>query len=181
MQRNLVPNRGNYRTLICYRKAEVIYDITYYFAHNFLDKKDRTIDQMVQAARSGKQNIVEGYESGATSVETELKLINVAKSSLCELLTDYEDYLRTRCLIQWDSSSEEFRCAQELGRQHNDSAYWMELISSRSSEVIANIAIILLHQCDYLIYKFLQSLSKRYETEGGFREKLCRKRKSILP
>jgi four helix bundle suffix protein len=89
--------------------------------------------------------------------------------------------LRTRGLRQWESSSEEFRCAQELGRQHNDSAYWIELVSSRNSEVIANIAIILLHQCDYLIYKFLQSLSKRYEAEGGFREKLYRKRKSILP
>ena len=104
---NLIPNRGNYRSLLCYRKAEAIYDITFFFTKQFLNKGDRTVDQMVQAARSGKQNIVEGYAAGATSAETELKLFNVAKSSLQELLIDYEDYLRTRGHKRWEEESEQ--------------------------------------------------------------------------
>lgn len=102
---NIVPNKNNYKALLSYQKAESIYDITFFFAHRFLDKGDRTIDQMVQAARSGKQNIVEGYGAGATSKETELKLMGVAKNSLKELLCDYEDYLRVRDLRQWESDS----------------------------------------------------------------------------
>jgi four helix bundle suffix protein len=168
--------KGNYKDLIAYQKAECIYDITYYFAHNFLSKKDRTIDQMVQAARSGKQNIVEGYAAGATSMETELKLVNVAKSSLQELLVDYEDYLRTHGLQRWDKHSKEMLCAQQLGREHNDTAYWMDLVSTRNDEVIANIVIVLIYQTDYLLYKYLQAAGERFINEGGFREKLTRER-----
>ena len=91
---DFLPKRGNYRDLLIYQKAECIYDITYYFAHHYLEKGDRTIDQMVQAARSGKQNIVEGSAASTMSRETELKLTQVAKASLQELLVDYEDYLR---------------------------------------------------------------------------------------
>jgi len=93
-----MPQRGHYKKLIVYQKAECIYDITFFFAHKFLDKSDRTIDQMVQAARSGKQNIAEGSAASGTSKETELKLTNVARASLQELLADYEDYLRVRSL-----------------------------------------------------------------------------------
>ena len=96
MGNNLIPNRTNYRELISYKKTLVIYDITYYFVHKFLEKGDRTIDQMIQAARSRKQNIVEGCSASATSSKTELKLLNVAKASLQELLIDYEDFLRVR-------------------------------------------------------------------------------------
>ena len=99
--KTFLPQRGNYRSLIVYQKAECIYDVTFFFAHRFLEKGDRTIDQMVQAARSGKQNIAEGSAASTTSRETELKLINVAKASLQELLIDYEDYLRVRGLPQW--------------------------------------------------------------------------------
>lgn len=95
-QEPLLPRTGNYRKLYTYQKAEAIYDITYYFCKNYLLRGDRTIDQMVQAARSGKQNIVEGSAASATSKETEIKLVNVAKASLQELLVDFEDYLRTR-------------------------------------------------------------------------------------
>jgi len=92
-QEPLLPRTGNYRKLLTYQKAEAIYDITYFFCKNFLQRFDRTVDQMVQAARSGKQNIVEGSAASATSKETEIKLVNVAKASLQELLIDYEDYL----------------------------------------------------------------------------------------
>lgn len=98
MTKEFLPLKGNYRNLIAYQKAECIYDITFYFAHHFLEKGDRTVDQMIQAARSGKQNIAEGSAASTTSSETEIKLMNVAKASLQELLLDYEDYLRVRDL-----------------------------------------------------------------------------------
>lgn len=178
MRENVIRNRGNYRQLLCYRKAEAIYDITYFFANKFLKQPDRTIDQMVQAARSGKQNIIEGYAAGATSIEAELRLFNVAKSSFKELLADYEDYLRTRNLRQWEQTSVEFKKAQELGKEHDDTEFWMNIVSPRSDETIANIAIIILHQTDYLLHRFMEKLSSRFVDEGGFREKLSRVRKS---
>ena len=96
-----LPHGGFYKNLIAFQKAECVYDVTFYFAHHFLDKGDRTIDQMVQAARSGKQNIAEGSAAATTSMETEIKLTNVAKASLQELLLDYEDYIRVNGLEQW--------------------------------------------------------------------------------
>lgn len=180
MEQPILKRRGNYRDLLCYRKAEAIYDITYFFVNKFLQKSDRTIDQMIQAARSGKQNIIEGYAASATSIETELRLFNVAKSSLKELLADYEDYLRTRDLRRWSEDSIEFKKAQELGKEHDDSEFWMEIVQTRSDETIANIAIILLYQTDYLIYKFANGVGKRFEKEGGFREKLSKIRKNAI-
>ncbi len=103
---NFIRQKGNYEELICYKKSMCIYDVTYYFAHKYLNKGDRTIDQMIQAARSGKQNIVEGCSASTTSSEMEIKLLNVAKASLQELLEDYKDYLRVRGLQLWSESSE---------------------------------------------------------------------------
>ena len=167
---------GSYRTFLAYHKAEVIYDMTYYFCRKYLKCGDRTIDQMVQAARSGKQNIIEGYAASVTSIETEIKLLGVAKSSLKELLADYEDYLRTRNLEQWSEDSEKFKSAQQLGGDHNDSAFWMEIVSTRNDETIANIAIILLNQADYLLYRFMEKVVEKFEKEGGIRELLSRLR-----
>lgn len=178
MKESIIRNRGNYRKLLCYIKAEAIYDITYIFANKFLKQSDRTVDQMIQAARSGKQNIIEGYAAGATSSEAELRLLNVAKSSLKELLADYEDYLRTRGLRQWEEGSIEFIKAQELGKEHDDSRFWVDLVSTRSDETVANIAIILLHQTDYLLYRFMEKVSSRFASEGGFREKLSHFRRT---
>jgi hypothetical protein len=95
----LIPPRGDYRTLLAFQKAEVIYDITFRFAHEFLPREDRTIDQMIQSARSGKKNLLEGSKAARTSKETELKLTNVARASLEELLDDYQDFLRARDLV----------------------------------------------------------------------------------
>ena len=172
MKEKIIRNRGEDRQLLCYRKAETIFDITYLFANKFLKQPDRTIDQMVQAARSGKQNIIEGYAAGATSIEAELRLFNVAKSSLKELLADYDDYLRTRNLRRWGEDSVEFKRAQELGKEHDDSKFWIDIASTRSDETIANIAIILLYQTDYLLHRFMEKVSSRFVDEGGFREKL---------
>ena len=104
--------------------------------------------------------------------------MNVAKSSLKELLADYEDYLRTRHLEQWDKESEKFKSAQQLGKDHDDSTFWMDIISSRNDETIANIAIILLHQTDYLLYKFIEKVVAKFEKEGGIREKLSELRRN---
>ena len=104
MPEKLIRPSGNYRKLLSYQKTEVIYEMTFYFCQKYLQKGDRTIDQMVQAARSGKQNIIEGCAASATSAKTEIKLVNVAKASLQELLEDYIDYLRTRRHQQWEKA-----------------------------------------------------------------------------
>lgn len=172
----LLPRTGNYRKLLTYQKAEAIYDITYYFCKNYLQRVDRTIDQMVQAARSGKQNIVEGSAASATSKEMEIKLVNVAKASLQELLVDYEDYLRTRNHRQWENDSVELMKMRELGRKHNDSAFYMPLVKIRPPETIANMAICLIKQTDYMLFKQLQSLGEDFLKNGGMRERMTRMR-----
>src|SRR5260370_39951676 len=106
-QPGFLPPHGNYQELLSYQKAEVVYDLTYRFCQHFLNKGDRTIDQMVQAARSGKQNIAEGSKAARTSKETEIKLTNVARASLEELLVDYRDFLRVRDLQLWSKDSKE--------------------------------------------------------------------------
>lgn len=173
---DFLPQRGNYRQLIAYQKAECIYDITYYFAHHFLSKGDRTIDQMVQAARSGKQNIAEGCSASTTSRETELKLINVARASFQELLVDYEDYLRVRNLQQWDSDHPKAIHTRQVSLQHNDSAFYREAITRTSDANIANIAITLLHQEDYLLRKLIDRLKQAFLEQGGIREEMYRAR-----
>ena len=175
-QETLLPHAGNYRKLFSCQKAEAIYDITYYFCKNYLQRFDRTIDQMMQAARSGKQNIVEGYAASATSKETEIKLVNVAKASLHELLIDYEDYLRKRNNRQWENGSVELQKMSELGRKHNDTAVYMTLIKTRSPETISNITICLIKQTDYLLFKQLQSNSEDFLKNGGMRERMTRMR-----
>jgi four helix bundle suffix protein len=172
MKDSIYANTGNYKSLFAYQKALAIFDITYYFCHTYLKKGDRTIDQMVQAARSGKQNIVEGSGASATSKETEIKLKGVAKNSSLELLEDYEDYLRVRGHRQWEKDSREVAAMRNLCRKHNDSAFYMELVKTRPPETIANIAICLIKQNDYMMFKLLQSLEKEFLSEGGFRERM---------
>ena len=172
MKNSIYANTGNYKELFVYQKAEAIFDITFYFCHNYLKKFDRTIDQMVQAARSGKQNIVEGCAASTTSKETEIKLNNVAKASMLELLTDYEDFLRTRGFRQWEDNSVEVETMRTLCRKHNNSAFYMEIVRTRPPETIANIAICLIKQNDYMMFKLLKSLEKQFLKEGGFRERM---------
>lgn len=172
MENKLIRPPGDYQKLYCYQKSEAIYDITFHFVHNYLKRGDRTIDQMLQAARSTKQNIVEGYTRTGTSKETAIKLIDVAKASAMELLNDYIDYLRARNLRQWEENSEELKAMRKVGRRHNDSRFYQELIQTRPPETIANISICLIKQNDYLIAKLLDSLSRAFIREGGFRERM---------
>lgn len=176
MPSDFLPLKGNYRNLIAFQKAECIYDVTYYFAHKYLAKGDRTIDQMIQAARSGRQNIAEGCTASTTSKETEIKLLNVAKASLQELLLDYEDYLRVRNLEKWDIHSEKGQQARYACSRHNDSAYYREAIKIRSDETICNIAITLICQTDVLLRRLIERAKSDFLASGGIREPMRRAR-----
>lgn len=169
---------NNYRTLKAFKKAECIYDVTYYFAHTFLKSNDRTVDQMIQAARSGKQNLAEGNIDGITSRELELTLTNVNRASLHELLLDYEDYLRVRDLEQW--KFDDPRCVQtrEFCKTHLDSAVFRQKIKERSDETIANIAITLIRQCDVLIKGLIEWKKRDFIEKGGIKEELYKARKN---
>ena len=176
---NFLQQKGDYKNLIVFQKAECIYGITCYFVEHYLPRTgDRTVDQMKQAARSGKQNIAEGNEAGTTSMETNIKLVNVAKASLKELQEDYEDYLRTHGLTRWDSNSDKFQNARSWCRQHTSSADYMRVCELRNDETIANIALILLHQTDYLLMKLLQKLKNDFLENGGIREQMSQARRN---
>ena len=154
-----------------------MYDVTFYFAHQYLEKGDRTIDQMVQAARSGKQNIAEGAAAGNTSKETEIKLTNVAKASLQELLVDYEDFLRVRGLKQWQPDDARLAQTKLACAAHNDSEYYRKAMPERSAETIANIAITLIHQTDWLLNKLIEKLEIQFVENGGVKEQMTKARK----
>lgn len=173
----LLPPRGDYQTLLSFQKAEVIYDITFRFAHKYLSRGDRTVDQMIQSARSGKQNILEGSKAAQTSKETEIKLTNVARASLEELLADYRDYLRVRDHVIWGKDSKEAQFVRQLGRKtpHTYELY-REFVETRPPEVIANIALCLIHQTNYLLDQQIRRLEKDFVQHGGLRERMTRVR-----
>ena len=175
--KTFIPPHGNYRELKSYQKAEVVYDLTFHFCQKFLAKGDRTIDQMIQAARSGKQNISEGSAASGTSKETELKLTNVARSSLEELLNDYEDYLRVRNLKLWDKDSREATYVRRLAcGSHVTYASYKPFVETRSPEVVANIALCLIHQANYLLDQQIRRLEQDFLKQGGLRERMTRAR-----
>lgn len=176
-QPGFIPPHGKYQDLLSYQKAEVVYDLTYRFCQRFLKKGDRTIDQMVQAARSGKQNIVEGSQASGTSKEMEIKLTNVARASLEELLVDYQDFLRVRDLKLWTKDSKEAVFVRQLGSK-NPVTYeiYREFCETRPSEVVANIAICLIHQTNFLLDQQIRRLEQDFIKEGGLRERMTRSR-----
>jgi four helix bundle suffix protein len=176
-ERPLLPPHGNYAELLSYQKAEAVYDLTFRFCERFLRKGDRTVDQMVQAARSGKQNIVEGSKASVTSKEMEIKLTNVARASLEELLNDYRDYLRVRDLRLWEKDSKEAHYVRKLGvKPHVTYETYRTYVETRPAEVIANIAICLIHQTNYLLDQQVRRLEKDFLKEGGLRERMTRAR-----
>lgn len=177
MSNHIIPSHGGYANLLTYRKAEIIYDATVKFCARFLEKRDRTVDQMVQAARSGKQNIVEGSMVSGTSKEGELKLTGVARASLEELLTDYRDFLRTRNMHLWDKESKESLEIRNLGKS-KDVSYenFKKFIEAGTAEVAANVIICLIHQANYLLNRQLQALEKDFLERGGLRERMTRAR-----
>ena len=173
----ILPPRGDYQTLLSFQKAEVAYDITCRFARKYLARGDRTIDQMIQAARSGKKNVLEGSKAAVTSKEMEMKLTGVGRASLEELLDDYKDYLRTRDLPIWDKDSKEALYVRRLGRKTPQTyELYREFVETRPPEIIANIAICLIHQANYLIDRQLLRLEKDFVEGGGLRERMTRAR-----
>jgi four helix bundle suffix protein len=173
----LLPAHGNYRELLSYQKAELVYDITFRFCGRFLARGDRTIDQMVQAARSGKQNIIEAAKASGTSKEMELKLTNVARASLEELLADYEDFLRVRDHAIWLKTSKEAQYVRKLGgRPHVGYEEFRQFVETRPGEVVANIALCLIHQANYLLNQQIRRMETDFLKEGGLRERMTRAR-----
>ena len=168
-----LPQHGHYRNLRVYHVTEAIYDLTYLFCQRFLPAfGDRTVDQMVQAARSGKQNIAEGNQAAATSSETEIKLTNVAKASLEELLADYEDYLRSRHLPQWDKSHSRFNAMRNWTKSDDFLTNYAVKASKMSDEEMANLAITLCHQAIYMLTQLLKTMQQRFVQQGGIKEQM---------
>ncbi|HNZ54514.1 MAG TPA: four helix bundle suffix domain-containing protein [bacterium] len=167
---DLIPKHGGFRKLRSFQTAQKVYDGTVVFCNKYISKFSRTHDQMVQAARSGVQNIAEGSLASATSKKTEIKLTNVARASLGELLLDFEDYLRHKGLRQWDKNSPE---ALKVRSDWSDMSDW----SDWSDEKLANTLICLTNQASYLLWKQIQRLEEDFKNEGGFTEKLYNSRK----
>jgi len=162
-----------WKELYFYRKSDALYQITVEFCKRFLPAHgDRTVDQMVQAARSGKQNIEEGSEDGQTSSEMEIKLMNVARGSLQELRADYQDYLNTHHLTVWDANSERQRKLREFCHSHNDYSDYEPLLSKMNDEEMANLALTLCHQTDKMMCAYIEKLEKKFVTEGGIKERM---------
>jgi four helix bundle suffix protein len=191
----LISSHGGFRNLHSFQCAQKVYDGTVIFCNRFIDKKSRTHDQMVQAARSGVQNIAEGSLASATSKKTEIKLTSVARASLGELLLDYEDYLRQRHLRQWDKSDPE---ALEVRNKYKSDRSDKSDVSNKSDrsdrsdssdlsdpyhftelsdEILANTLICLINQASYLLWKQLKHLEQEFLTEGGFTERMYNMRK----
>lgn len=177
MSHGFIPPHGGYQKLLSYQKAEIVYDATVYFCNRFIDKRSRTHDQMIQAARSGKQNIIEGSMASATSKETEIKLTSVARASLEELLADYRDFLRERALQEWPREHAYARRLRELN-QIPDATYatFRKGIENPDPEITANVILGLIRVTSYLLDRQLRQLEKAFVQEGGLRERMTRTR-----
>ncbi len=175
----LIGPHGGYRGLKSYRNAEILYDATVAFCDRFVGRRSRTHDQMVQAARSGKQNIAEGSMASGTSRKMELKLVGVARASLEELLLDYEDFLRQRGLALWAKDHPQARRVRRLayGEDRSYSTY-RPYVERSPAEVAANAPVCLIHQTNFLLDRQLRQLERRFLAEGGFTERLYRARRA---
>jgi four helix bundle suffix protein len=172
-----IDPHGGFRDLKSYQMAEIVYDATVRFCDRFIDRRSRTHDQMVQAARSGKQNIAEGSMASGTSKKTELKLVGVARASLEELLLDYQDFLRQRKLSIWGKGDCRARRIRNLAYV-NDRSYttYRTYVERQTPEVAANTLICLIHQANYLLDRQLRQLEKQFLEQGGFTERLYQTR-----
>ena len=179
MNEKFLSPLGDYKKLVAFQKSECIYDITVYFVDHYLPKiGDRTVDQMKQAARSGKQNIAEGNETGTTSMEACIKLVNVAKASLKELQEDYEDYLRNQANHLWEVNSVQCRNARQWCKAHSNPADYLRVCELRDDITVANIALVLIHQTDFLLRRLLEKLKADFLENGGIKEQMSQARRN---
>ena len=177
MTNGFIPQHGGYKSLLSYQRAEVVYDGTVYFCERFIDKRSRTCDQMVQAARSGKQNIIEASMASATSKETEIKLTNVARASLEELLADYRDFLRTNGLQEWEPNHPYVKRLQTLLRTPNSNyETFRKGIENQDPAICANVIVGLTRVAIYLLGRQLKQLEQAFLAEGGLRERMTQAR-----
>ena len=177
MPDRFIPPHGGYENLLSFQKARIVYDGTIWFCNHYLNKRDRTYDQMVQAARSGKQNIIEGSQASGTSKETEIKLTNVARASLEELLEDYRDFLRVRRLAEWPKEHRFTARLRQLNRQPNVTYdTFRKGIESPDPAISANVMIGLIKLTNYLLDRQIRQLECAFLAEGGLRERMTRAR-----
>jgi four helix bundle suffix protein len=176
MTAGFIPQHGGFRKLRSFQTAQLAYDGTFIFCDRFIDKRSRTHDQMVQAARSGVQNIAEGSLASATSKETEVKLTNVARASLGELLLDYEDFLRQRGLRQWAMDSPEAKEVRSLYQSDKSDSSDIYAFKTASGEVAANTLICLINQASSLLNRQIRQLEQDFLAQGGLRERMTRAR-----
>ena len=177
MTEGFIPPHGGYQKLLSYQKSQIVYDATVYFCDRFIDRRSRTHDQMVQAARSGKQNIIEGSMASGTSKEMEIKLTNVARASLEELLEDYRDFLRTRSLAEWTGDHPCARRLRELNRIPDaDFETFRKGIANHDPAISANVIIGLIRVTSYLLDRQLKQLKAAFLKEGGLRERMTKAR-----
>ena len=177
MTEKFIPPHGGYEKLLSFQKARIVYDGTVWFCKHFLEKRDRTYDQMIQAARSGKQNILEGSQASGTSKAMEIKLTNVARASLEELLEDYRDYLRTRHIEEWTKDHAYTRRLRQLNRQSTPTyETFKKGIEHTDPAIAANVMIGLIKLTNYLLDQQIRQLEKAFVEEGGLRERMTRAR-----
>jgi len=173
----IITPHGGYQNLKSYQTAEIVYDATVKFCERFIDARSRTQDQMIQAARSGKQNIAEGSMASGTSKKTELKLVGVARASLEELLLDYRDFLRLRGLPLWGKDHPRVQEIRKLAWVGDRSyATYRTYVEDSPADIAANAIICLIHQANYLLDQQLRQLEQQFLKEGGFTERLYRAR-----
>ena len=169
----IISPHGGYQKLKSYQMAEIVYDATVGFCRRFVDPRSRTMDQMVQAARSGKQNIAEGSMASGTSKKMEMKLVGVARGSLEELLVDYQDFLRHQGLPLWQKDDPKAKEARNLSYAGNRSYEDLfKLGGNHDTEIAANTIVCVIHQTCYLLDQRLRQLEKAFLEEGGFTERL---------
>jgi four helix bundle suffix protein len=175
-----IPPHGGYQNLLSYHKALIVFQATQYFCNRFIDKKSRTVDQMVQAARSGKQNILEGSQASGTSKESELKLTNVARASQEELLEDYRDFMRDRHIEEWTLEHRYAKRLRQLNRTP-DANYdtFKRGIEHPDPAICANVIVGLIKVTCYLLDQQLRRLERDFLREGGLRERMTRARLAI--
>lgn len=168
---------SRWQDLHLYRKSDTLYQLTVVFCRRFLPLQgDRTVDQMVQAARSGKQNIVEGSENGKTSTEMELKLLNVARSSISELREDYKDHLTARGMEQWDAQHPRYAKLREFTRKRNSWEDYRDFANRCTEEELSNLGLTLCYQMDSMLNRYLKSVEQHFITEGGLKERMHKMR-----
>jgi len=176
-QSGFIPAHGGYQNLLSYQKSQIVYDATVYFCNKYLDRRDRTVGQMVQAARSGKQNIIEGSQASGTSKEMEIKLTNVARASLEELLEDYRDFLRVRNIPEWQKDDTFTRRLRELNRTPNASfETFRNGIENDDPFICVNMIIGLIKVTTFLLDKQLKTLEQEFLKSGGLKEAMTRAR-----